>query len=102
MGVICRRWSVIRSTRLANLKFLREYRNVNPEHDDIQRVLGYMASVAGESSSQALLDVLAPTDDDKLHWLPIIWSMVLTRHLATDLDQLFQNDVPLWLPGART
>lgn len=94
--------TVIRSTRLANLKFLREYRNVNPEHDDIQRVLGYMASVAGESSSQALLDVLAPTDDDKLYWLPVIWSMVLSRHLATDLDQPFGNDVPLWLTGAQS
>lgn len=92
----------IRTPRLANLKFLREYRNVNPAHDDIQRVLGYMASVAGETSSQVLLDVLAPTDDDKLCWLPVIWSMVLARHLATDLDQPFGNDVPLWLPGAQS
>lgn len=92
----------IRRPRLANLKFLREYRNVAPADTEIQTVLECMTGLAGEPSLQSLLDTLAPTDDDKLSWLPIIWSMVLTRHLATDLDQLFQSDVRLWLPGART
>lgn len=87
----------IRTPRLANLKFLREYRNVTPSDGDIQTVLGCMAGAVDETSSQSLLNILAPTDDDKLYWLPIIWSMVLTRHLATDLDHPFGNDVPLWL-----
>jgi hypothetical protein len=52
----------------------------------------------GDGSSQRLIDALAPTDDDKLYWLPIVWSMVLTRHLRTDLDKLFSSNVPLWLP----
>jgi hypothetical protein len=46
-------------------------------------------------TSLALLATLAQTDVDQLYWLPIIWSMLLTRHLATDLDQPFTNDVPL-------
>lgn len=91
----------IRTPRLANLKFLREYRNVIPSVTDIQTVLKYMAGAVGEASSESLLDTLAPTDDNKLYWLPIIWSMVLTRHLATDLDQPFKNDVPLWQPGTQ-
>lgn len=91
----------IRTPRLSNLKFLREYRNVVPSVTDIQTVLRYMADAVGEASLQSLLDTLAPTDDDKLYWLPIIWSMVLTRHLATDLDQPFKNDVSLWQPGAQ-
>ena len=86
----------IRTPRLANLKFLREYRNITPSDDDIQRVL---ACVNDETSSNALLDALAPTDDDKLYWLPVIWSMVLARHLATDLNRPFTNDVPLWRVG---
>jgi len=89
----------IRSPRLANLKFLREYRNFSPSNDDIQTVQQHMANAGGENSSQSILDALAPTDDDKLYWLPVIWSMVLTRHLVTDLEKLFTNDVPLWLPG---
>jgi hypothetical protein len=93
--------SAIRTPRLANLKFLREYRNVTPSVADIQTVLGAMADADGETSSQALLQTLALTDDDKLYWLPIIWSMLLTRHLVTDLDQLFKNDVSLRLPGVQ-
>jgi len=91
----------IRTPRLANLKFLREYRNVMPSESDIQTVLGHMAGIDVDISSQALLEALAPKNDDKLYWLPIIWSMVLSRHLATDLDQPFKNDVPLWQPGAQ-
>jgi len=75
----------IRTPRLANLKFLREYRNVNPSYEDIRRVLECIGD--GETSSRALLDTLAPTTDDQLYWLPVIWSMLLTRYLATDLDQ---------------
>lgn len=88
----------IRSSRLVNLKFLREYRNVTPSNDDIQTVLKHMQCVVGKSSSLVVLEALAPTDADKLHWLPVIWSMALTRHLLTDLDKPFTGDVPLWLP----
>ncbi len=91
----------IRTPRLANLKFLREYRNVTPSDIEIRTVLECMTGAVGETSSQSLLDALAPTDDDKLYWLPIIWSMVLTRHLITGMDQPFKNDVPLWQLGAQ-
>jgi hypothetical protein len=91
----------IRTPRLANIKFLREYRNFSPSSDDIQTVLQHMENAGGDCSSQRLMDTFAPTDDIKLYWLPVIWSMVLTRHLNTDLDKLFCNDVPLWLPGVR-
>lgn len=89
----------IRTPRLANLKFLREYRNVHPTAGDIQTVMACMTSAADESSSESLLQVLAPSEDDRLYWLPIIWSMVLTRHLTADLDQPFSNDVVFWLSG---
>lgn len=92
----------IRTPRLANLKFLREYRNVTPSDADIQTVLRHIVGGVGEFSSQSLLRVLAPTDDDKLYWLPIIWSMVLTRHLATNIDHPFEDDVPLRYPRVPT
>jgi len=92
----------IRTPRLTNLKFLREYRNVTPSAADVQAVLDAMADAGSETSSQSLLLSLSSTDDDKLYWLPIIWSMVLTRHLATDLDLPFTNDVPLISAGAQS
>lgn len=48
----------IRIPRLANLKFLREYRNVSPSVADIQQVLVCLERSAGETSSHALLDSL--------------------------------------------
>lgn len=90
----------IRTPRLANLKFLREYRNVTPSGDDVQAVLDAIGEEDGETTSETLLNVLAVTEDERLHWLPIIWSMVLTCHLGTDLNTPFQNDVRLWKTGA--
>lgn len=89
----------IRTPRLANLKFLREYRNFSPSSEDVKTVLQQIENSGDDCSSQRLINSLALTDEGKLYWLPIIWSMVLTRHLVTDLDTLFQSDVPLRLPG---
>jgi hypothetical protein len=83
----------IRTARLAFLKFLREFRNVSPLEADIERVLECIGD--RQSSSEVLLDKLTPTTEGRLYWLPIIWSMVLTGHLATDLDQPLTNDVQL-------
>lgn len=83
----------IRTPRLDNLKFLREYRNITPPDEDVRRVLNCIGD--GETSSLALLETLAPTPEEQLYWLPIIWSMLVSRHLVTDLDQPFSNDVPL-------
>lgn len=59
----------IRTPWLANLKFLREYRNVTPLDADVQAVLRHMSGVVGEISLELLLEALAPTDDDKLYRL---------------------------------
>ena len=83
----------IRTPRLSNLKFLREYRNVTVGPEDMQAVTERLRRVGGNSSSLALLSDLAPTDDEKLRWIPVIWSMVLNKHLVTDLDEPFTGDV---------
>lgn len=83
----------IRTHRLANLKFLREYRNVVPSTDDVQRVLDFVGR--GETSSLSILKGIASSDEARLHWLPVIWSMLVSGHLYTDLDRPFTNDVPL-------
>lgn len=81
----------IRTPRLANLKFLRAYRNVAPPAEDIDRVLACVD--ASLQSHHQVLDRLAQTEEDRLHWLPVIWSMLLTRHLATNWDEPFGSEV---------
>lgn len=86
----------IRSTRLQNLKFLREYRNIKPTGADMARVLDCLGE---KGSLDRLLEVLASSDEERLHWLPIIWYMVLLHHLQTDLDEPFTNEILLWRKG---
>lgn len=83
----------IRTPRLANLKFLREYRNIKPSAQEVDRVWQHVG--ATPRSHHDVLDHLAQTDDDRLFWLPIIWSMLLTGHLATDMNEPFSGDVHL-------
>ncbi len=90
----------IRLPRLANIKFLREYRNVEPLEADCMRVLQVVANNYGVSSSERILATLALTDEERLNWLPVIWSMLFQRRLHTDLDTPFGGDVELHLPGS--
>lgn len=87
----------IRTPRLANLKFLRSYRNITPSGEDIERVLSYVDDTP--QFHQQVLDQLALTDDEKLCWLPVIWSMLLTGHLVTDMDTPFGSEVPIARAG---
>ncbi len=89
----------IRLPRLANIKFLREYRNVEPLEPDCLRVLHVLEEQQGHSSSERILGHLASTDEERLYWLPVIWSMLFKRRLQTDLDTPFGGDVELRLPG---
>ncbi len=68
----------IRGPRLSNLKFLRAYRNVQVTNDQKNTVLDFVRTADGSSSSTKILESLAPSDDDKLKWLPVLWSMVVT------------------------
>ncbi|MBL8524811.1 MAG: TnsA endonuclease N-terminal domain-containing protein [Betaproteobacteria bacterium] len=92
----------IRTPRLANLKFLREYRNIEPAEADLYKIEQLVGVAGGRASSQTLLAQLAPTDDDRLYWLPILWHAVLTKRLVCDLDTPFSDDVMLHLPSGLT
>jgi len=90
----------IRLPRLRNIKFLREYRNVDPAESDCIRVLQVLEKHDGRSSSDRILGELADTDDERLYWLPVLWSMVFRKLVWTDLDIPFGGDVPLFSPGS--
>lgn len=94
--------SEIRTPRLTNVKFLREYRNIHPTETDCTRLIELMRKSGSTTSLPSLLDVLAPTPEHQLHWLPVIWNMVLKKQLVVDLDLPICNQVVLTLSeGAR-
>ena len=90
----------IRLPRLRNIKFLREYRNVDPVESDCIRVLQALEKHDGRSSSDRILGELAATDNERLYWLPVLWSMVFRKEVWTDLNIPFGGDVPLFSPGS--
>lgn len=87
----------IRTVRLANLKFLREYRNINPEAESCLRVFKLIEEVDGGASLPSLLTRLS-ANDEQLYWLPIIWNLLLTRRLTTNLDAAINSDSIFNLP----
>lgn len=91
----------IRIPRLANLKFLREYRNVEPSEHDVNNVLKQVKKLSKLASVSTLLATICKHDDDRLYWLPIIWHMVVTKQLVVDLDGLIDNDTSIRLQGER-
>jgi hypothetical protein len=88
----------IRTPRLGNLKFLREYRNFEPAREECDRVLRAIKANGGESSQNDLVRQLTKNDDDTLGLLPVIWNLVLTGKIATNLDVTITGDTLLRLP----
>lgn len=87
----------IRTVRLANLKFLREYRNIDPSEENCVLILKLIDKTDGTMPLHSLLNHLAASDNEQLYWLPIIWNLVLTRRLITNLDVLIGSDAILKL-----
>lgn len=89
----------IRTPRLANLKFLRRYRNHEPAHGHLPLILDELAAVGGWATSEELLAKLAPAEDARMALLPSLWHMLITGAICTDLDEPMPREVPLWLPN---
>lgn len=83
----------IRTPRLQNLKFLREFRNVEPLTFDIRAIYDCLDNAP--QTHQAILDKLAKNVDEKLHWLPILWFSVLKGYAAADMHKPFGAEVML-------
>lgn len=82
----------IRIPRLANIKFLREYRNIEPCTEDIVRLIHLIKNLGGTATPAALLEQLVVNEDDQLHWLPVIWHSIVKRELIADLDKPLNHD----------
>lgn len=90
----------IRTIRLTNLKFLREYRNIAPKEESCTQILDLVNEMDNVAPLQGLLQRLAANDDEKLYWLPVIWHLVLIRRLIINLNAVIDSDVIFKLPEA--
>ncbi|WP_410500194.1 TnsA endonuclease N-terminal domain-containing protein [Chitinibacter sp. S2-10] len=88
----------IRGSYLQNLKFLREYRNIQPAEQDVARVIEVLQLADGELPVDALLQQLGSDDSDILHWAPVVWFMLVTGQLAAVLDEPLSMQSMLYLP----
>ncbi len=86
----------IRSPALANLKFLRRYRWIDPGDLAKQLLLDELHRQGGRSSSTQLINALAKTEHAKAELLPILWHLVVTDQIEVDMNIAFGADVPLW------
>lgn len=88
----------IRTQRLANLKFLRTYRNLEVPEADCATILHVVARHNDGIFFHNLLAEIAEGEMQRLHWMPIIWHMVINQRLFANLDAALDNDFLLHSP----
>ncbi len=86
----------IRIPKLQNLKFLRAYRSIDLAEQDKAAVINALDQLGNDTFFNTLLEALAPTTEEKLHWLPIIWHLIVTRAIQCDLDTPFTDNLVIW------
>lgn len=91
----------IRTPRLANLKFLRAYRRVEPSPSDIEVILGELHKQGGVSTLSRVMAALCPDDEARAHLLPTLWHLVAMGSVHVDLDKPLDADVQVLLAGGR-
>ena len=88
--------TTIRTPYLSNLKFLRAFKGQLPEPSQIEVITKALSK--GSLTFNKLLDYIAPSDQEKLSWIPIIWHMVITQLILADLQTPISGDMLLELP----
>lgn len=90
----------IRTPRLGNLKFLREYRNICPPPDQCFQITEILSKFHTQISLKALLDRLGADENERLNVLPAVWHMVVSGKISVDLDSPLSNDTLLFVNEA--
>ena len=92
----------VRRPCLGFLKFLREYHCIDPSTQDVAKVIDGLKSLKGKARYCDLIDHLCAADDEKLERIPVIWHLVATKRILTDLNQPVSDQVLLELPRRGT
>lgn len=90
----------IRTQRLANLKFLRRYRNLSPTPEEEAGVLARLQVLGGTAELQSLLDMLGATPEEQAQWTPVLWNLMVRNRILFNIDrEPLSSNVEVWLPG---
>lgn len=82
----------IRGPYLQNLKFLREYREVDPDTSAIERILQFVDTAKRRQSVNTVLAKVAPDLNDRLTALPALWFLVVNGRLCIDFKKPITHD----------
>ncbi len=77
----------IRTPYLENLKFLREYHNVEPTLPLQHEVIRHLQRAQDALTVESLFRGLCQTDERTLLIAPVVWHMVATKRIVTDLRE---------------
>jgi hypothetical protein len=93
----------IRTQRLDNVKFLREFRRRPRDPGQEQAVIHKLRALGNGATSAALARALEPSGNLEhiAAWYPVIWRLAYERQIEMDLDAPMAESVPLWLPKRR-
>lgn len=92
----------IRGAYLQNLKFLREYREVEPDPEIKCAAIAAVSALARGMTVGTLLEHVASSDDQKLIALPVIWHLVVLGHFKANLTKELSYQTRLTLPGEKS
>ncbi|MGO1073833.1 TnsA endonuclease N-terminal domain-containing protein [Lysobacter sp. CA199] len=90
----------IRTALLDNARFLRRYRSM-PEQELYGQQLLYTMRALGKTTPQALLAAAYWAEETRMAALPMLWKLIATRRLLTDLHVPLTMSVPIWLSDNR-
>jgi hypothetical protein len=89
----------IRTQRLANLKFLRRYRNLSPPPEEVANVIERLAALGGAAQLQTLLDLLGSTLEEQAQWTPVLWHLIVSGQILFDMNtESLPSNIEIWLP----
>jgi hypothetical protein len=88
----------IRTPRLASLKFLREYLNVDPEPGHVGGILAALEEEGRPMALNVLLDRLCESESARLQIVPVIWHLAALQQIMIDLEQPIDDKTQLSLP----
>lgn len=86
----------IRTPRLENLKFLREFRLAERDPKLAGLILSGLSAVGIMLPISVMIDELFPTESERLNGLPVLWQMIASNEIGADLDQPLNNESMIW------
>ena len=87
----------IRTPRLQAVKFLKRYRNLEADPEREAQLLEAITRTGGRCTVTALLEAMASSLEDRVHFAAPLWRLVAVRHIQIDLDAMIQPDSVVWL-----